>query len=252
MCTVSFLRLKQGYSLMMNRDESPLRPAPETVAQPVIDGPRGPRRALYPVDPKSGGTWVGVSDRGPAFCLLNQHPKDWEGRPGLASRGRLVPLALSADTAITGLERVAGEELKDTAPFLMVGVDGQEAPLSLRWDGRQLERRLYPDQPGLWTSSSFEPEAVDQARRALFHQRLAALPGDVEDAALLSLQESFHFSQEPCPGPVAVWMTRPDACSVSYTHVLMLPKQGLLRYLDRRGHEAGQEPLVLSLGRPIP
>nr|HTB35218.1 NRDE family protein [bacterium] len=90
MCTVSFLRLRQGYSLMMNRDESPLRPAPETLAQPVLDGPGGPRRVLYPVDPSSGGTWIGVSERGPGFCLLNQHPQGWRHRPGLASRGRLL------------------------------------------------------------------------------------------------------------------------------------------------------------------
>jgi len=252
MCTVSFLRLKQGYSLMMNRDESPLRPAPETVAQPALEGPSGARRVLYPVDPSSGGTWVGLSERGTGFCLLNQHPPGWQRLAGRSSRGRLVPLALAADTAIAGLERVASEDLAGTAPFLMLGVDEGQAPLSLRWDGRQLERRLHPEGSGLWTSSAFEPGAVDLARQELFQRRLSALPQDAEDAAVLELQEAFHFSQEPAPGPLAVWMTRDDARTVSYTHLLMLQKQGVLRYLDRQAKEQGGTPLVIALARPIP
>ncbi|HTB34720.1 MAG TPA: NRDE family protein [bacterium] len=252
MCTVSFLRLKQGYSLMMNRDESPLRPAPETLAQPVLDGPSGPRRVLYPVDPSSQGTWVGMSERGASFCLLNQHPQGWKRRPGLQSRGRLLPLALAADTAIAGLERVAGEDLSATAPFLLVGVDETQAPLSLIWDGQALERRLHVEGPGLWTSSAFQPQAVDQARQAQYQRCLAGLPLDVDDAGLLAAQEAFHYSEEPEPGPVAVWMTRSDARTVSYTHVLMVPKQGLLRYLDREAKEMGQSALVVAIARPIP
>ena len=252
MCTVSFLRLKQGYSLMMNRDESQSRPAPETLAQPVLEGPSGPRRVLYPVDPSSQGTWVGMSDRGTSYGLLNQHPEGWQRRPGLQSRGRLVPLALAADTAIAGLERVASEDLTDTAPFLMLGVDEGQAPLSLRWDGRALERRLYLEGPGLWTSSAFEPAAVDAARQELFQRCLSALPEDAEDAAMLELQEAFHYSQEPAPGPLAVWMTRDDARTVSYTHLMMLQKQGVLRYLDRQAKDQGQAPLVIALARSIP
>ncbi|HXC62875.1 MAG TPA: NRDE family protein, partial [bacterium] len=224
----------------------------ETLAQPVLEGPSGPRRVLYPVDPGSQGTWVGMSERGTSYGLLNQHPEGWQRRRGLQSRGRLVPLALAADTAIAGLERVASENLADTAPFLLVGVDEGQAPLSLRWDGRELERRLYPEGPGLWTSSAFEPKAVDAARQELFQCRLSALPRNAEDADVLALQEAFHFSQEPEAGPWAVWMTRDDARSVSYTHLMMLQKQGVLRYLDRKAKDQGEAPLVIALARSIP
>jgi hypothetical protein len=251
MCTVSFLRLKQGYSLMMNRDESPLRPAPQTLAQPVLDGPSGPRRVIYPVDPSSQGTWVGASERGASFCLLNQHPTGWKRRPGLASRGRLLPLALAADTAIAGLERVAEEDLSATAPFLLVGVDEDHAPLSLLWDGQSLDRRLHLEAPGLWTSSAFQPDAVDLARKDQYQRCLAAFPPDLDDAGLLAAQEAFHFSQEPGPGPMAVWMTRDDARTVSFSHVLMLSKQALLRYLDREAKEAGEAAAVVAVGRSI-
>ena len=252
MCTLSFLRLQQGYSLMMNRDESPSRPAPETLAQPVLEGPSGPRRVLYPVDPASQGTWVGISERGTSFALLNQHPDGWTRWPGMVSRGRLLPLALAADTAIAGLERVAQEDLSATAPFLLVGVDEQQAPLSLRWDGQTLDRRLHLEAPGLWTSSAFQAQAVDQARQGQFQRCLAALPQDVDDAGLLAAQEAFHFSQEPEPGPLAVWMTRDDARTVSVTQALMLSKQAVLRYLDRPAKERGEPALVLALARPIP
>jgi hypothetical protein len=252
MCTVSFLRLKQGYSLMMNRDESPLRPAPETLAQPVLEGPSGPRRVLYPVDPSSQGTWIGMSERGAAFCLLNQHPQGWQRRAGLQSRGRLLPLALAADSSIAGLERVATEDLSATAPFLMVGVDEDQAPLSLYWDGQALDRRAHLEAPGLWTSSAFQPAAVDQARQDQYRRCLSDLPADIDDAGILAAQEAFHYSELPEPGPMAVWMTRADARTVSYTHVLMQAKQGTLRYLDRSSKEAGLAALVVAIGRSIP
>ena len=41
MCTLSYLRIPNGYSLMMNRDESPLRPQPEQIKQPVLHGDDG-------------------------------------------------------------------------------------------------------------------------------------------------------------------------------------------------------------------
>ncbi len=234
---------------MMNRDESPLRPKPEDIKQAVLEGAEGVgRRVIFPVDPNSQGTWIGANDKGVVIALMNQHPKGYTRPVKTQSRGRLVPEALKAVSAITALERIAALDLSATPPFMALGFDDQGAPLSLRWDGAHLERRLYADGALELSSSSFEPDDILPRREAQFDLMLKSVEG--KDAAeVLDAQQAFHFSEEPAPGPVAVWMTRDDARTVSYTHLLVQPKTTLLRYLDREAKEAGEGPVDVRLSR---
>jgi uncharacterized protein with NRDE domain len=118
MCTVSFLRIPNGYSVMMNRDESPLRPKPEDIKQAVVEGAEGVgRRVIYPVDPSSQGTWIGANDKGVVIALMNQHPQGYTRPAKAVTRGRLVPEALKALSAITALERIAALDLSATPPL---------------------------------------------------------------------------------------------------------------------------------------
>lgn len=249
MCTLSILRLKSGYSFMMNRDESPARPQPDQIRQATVEGEGAEaRRVLYPVDPSSNGTWVGANDKGVVLALMNQYPAGYEKPPKTDSRGRLIPEGLRAGTAITALERVAALDLGATPPFLLVGVDEEGAPLSLGWDGKHLERKLYPDGALQLSSSGFQPNEVLPAREAQFDLALQAIEGK-DEPEVLAAQEAYHFSQEPEPGATAVWMTRPEARTVSFAHYLVLPKKIHLRYLDREAHDAQEAPVVLQLAR---
>ncbi len=249
MCTLSFLRVPQGYSLMMNRDESPQRPKPEQIRQASIEGADAAlRRVVYPVDPASNGTWVGANDKGVVLAVMNQHPHGYQRPTKAQSRGRLIPEGLKAGTAIHALERIAVLDLGSTPPFLVLGLDEESAPLSLAWDGQHLERRLYADGALELSSSSFEPNDVLPTREAQFDLMLKSIEG--QDAAeVLAAQEAYHFSQEPQPGARAVWMTRDDARTVSFSHFLIQPKQVLLRYLERDAKEAGEAPVDVRLAR---
>jgi hypothetical protein len=249
MCTLSFLRLKSGYSFMMNRDESPKRPKPEQIRQASIEGVDGAvRRVLYPVDPGSSGTWVGTNDQGVVLALMNQYPAGYQRPEGALSRGRLIPEGLRAGTAITALERVAAMDLKSTPPFLLVGADEQGAPLSLGWNGEHLERKLYPDGALELSSSGYQPHEVLPAREAQFDLMLQGIEGR-DEAEVLAAQEAYHFSQEPEPGPLAVWMTRADSRTVSFSHFLIQPKLIFLRYWDRDAKEAGEAAAEIRLSR---
>jgi len=249
MCTVSFLRLKQGYSLMMNRDEQPSRAKPEQIRQANVEGSEGgTRKVIYPVDPSSGGTWVGANGQGVALALMNQYPEGYKRPEKTETRGRLIPEGLRAGTAIHALERVAALDLGLTPPFILIGVDEESAPLSLRWDGAKLERRLYPDGALELSSSGYKPGEVLPLREGQFDVMLKGIEGQGE-AEVLAAQEAYHFSQEPEPGPLAVWMTRPDSRTVSFTHALVLPEKIFLRYLDRDAHEAGEAAVALQLKR---
>lgn len=245
MCTLSILRLRQGYSLMMNRDESPLRPPAGSIA-PLRDE-QGAVQALFPLDPLSQGSFVGVNRAGVSFALLNQHPSGYQRPDVTLSRGRLIPLALGAANAGAGLERVAALDLSNTPPFLLVGVDDESAPLSLRWDGKALQRRLHEDGAYQTSSSSVQPEQALPARRRAFDRMLAGLDG-LDDAVSLGAQEDYHFSQDP-PGALAVWMQRKDAESVSYSHALVLPRRVILRHQLRADRDAERPVLQHRLDR---
>lgn len=241
MCTLSLLRLRQGYSLMMNRDESPSRPPATEMAG--LAGGDGVVTALYPVDPPSQGSFIGVNAAGVSFALLNQHPEAYAAPEGLQSRGRLLPLALAASTAGGGLERVAAEDLSRTAPFMLVGVDEAGAPLSLRWDGRELQRRMHAD--GAWQTASTRllgSEILPQRARA-FDRALVGL-AERDDAGILEAQQAYHLDAEQ-----RVWLGLAELQSVSLSHCLVLPQKVFLRHWLRADLETGLEARQASLVR---
>jgi hypothetical protein len=241
MCTLSLLRLRQGYSLMMNRDERRTRALSPGLRR-ADDG-----ASLFPLDPPSGGTWVGLNRGGAAYALLNQDAGDWSAPPQTESRGRLVPVALGAQQAIAGLERVAALDLSATPPFLLLGVDEGQGPLTLRWDGQALERRLFEGPVFQVSSSTFASAEVLAARRARYEAWAATLDPE-DEAGNLAGQEAYHRSQEP-PGPLAVCMSRPDAQTLSLTHFLVLPRKAFGRYAGRPALDAGLELEALELER---
>ena len=74
------------WRLACNRDELTARAAalPPTITR------IGPRLAIMPVDPDSGGTWIGVNDAGLACALLNVH-RCSRVVPATLSRGTIIP-----------------------------------------------------------------------------------------------------------------------------------------------------------------
>ena len=111
-----------------------------------------------------------------------------------------------------------------------------------------MERRLYADGALELSSSGFQPDEVLPMREAQFDLALQTVEG--KDAAeVLAMQEAFHLSEKPEPGPHAVWMTRPESRTVSLTHFLVQPKRIVMRYWDREAREAGEAPALLQLTR---
>ncbi len=92
---------------------------------------------------------------------------------------------------------------------------------------------------------------IEQAlgfRRRAFDGVLEALTPD-DEAAVLAAQQGYHLSEAPYPGPLAVWMTREDARTVSFSHVLVRPGHVTLRHWLREDREGGREPRQHSLAR---
>lgn len=171
MCTLTYLPHQNGFAMASSRDEMRTRGA---MARPVHDQTL---RALYPVDERSGGTWVLTSAAGFSLSLLNGgHVRHEPGGPYRHSRG-LIPLRFAEAGGLTPfLDTFDPEGIE---PFTLVAIG--HAPRSLTaivWTGGVLERiDLDPEQPRIWSSSTLY-DARMKADRAIWFADAVTAEGD--------------------------------------------------------------------------
>ena len=224
MCTLTVVPLPgPRVRLAFNRDERPTRAAglpPETRA---VAG----RRAVFPTDPESGGTWLAVNDAGLVLAALNVTPPGGKGPVGRVSRGTVIPALLGCDSPAAALEAV-GRVLRypDFAPFRLVLV-GDGVLADVRWDGREamVLSRLLGGTPVLFTSSGLGDDLAEGARRPLFDELFAG-PPDGWAAA----QDAFHRHTWPGREHLSVNMTRPTARTVSHAVIEVTPAAVVFTY----------------------
>jgi hypothetical protein len=172
----------------------------------------GPRRALMPVDPQSGGTWIAANDAGLVFVLLNASG----GSPAPAravSRGTIIPTLVGCGTVSLALAQARRIRVDRCAPFRLLIIDRDEI-VDCRPHGDRLHhRRSGLRSAMLRTSSGLGDAVVAGPRRALFH-RTVTTACDARAA-----QDLYHRHQWPGRDAISVNMRRPDAATVSRTVV---------------------------------
>lgn len=219
MCTVTIVPLADtgGLRLVSSRDEQRTRPAsswPVRVRLGTLD-------AVMPIDPRGGGTWIGVNSAGVAATLLNATGPGWPAT-GARSRGEIVPWVLRAASLDEALDRAANLSTADLAAFTLVlcgaGPAGPRAGV-VRWRGASLDVQpiVAVRGPLLWASSGLGDHLVAGPRAELWSQMLAAGrdPADV--------QRRFHDHRWPAAPHLSVRMSRTDARTVSRTSVDLHP-----------------------------
>ncbi len=246
MCTVSIIPLRyarrrgqepvHGFRLVTNRDEQRSRTAALPPRWHLTDTPgEGGAcvRALFPTDSVGGrgGTWIGVTERGLALCLLNGNPRPYPPLPPaerLVSRGVIVPrLAARAADASTAARAVEHLDLDVFAPFTLLAVDlrgpggadggaggrgGEPRVFRVEWDRRDVRRSEYASMPVCAVSSGLGDSLV-QPRIALFDQLVTA------EGARPEVQDRFHRHVWRGRPEISVMMSRADARTVSVTTV---------------------------------
>ncbi len=222
MCTVTILREGDRVRLACNRDEA--------LARPPAVAPRlyrlGPRRALLPLDPLSGGTWVAASDAGLGMALLNVNPATPPTVfPECRSRGSIIPLLLHTGSLSEAIELACALPPWRYAPFRLVLVDREEMAEVVA-DGRRiaLARRAALTEPLLFTSSGLGDHLVEGPRRRLFEAHLSAAVDRP------SQQDAFHRHHWPDRPHLSVCMRRTGAATVSFTSIEILPDRVSLSY----------------------
>lgn len=211
MCTVTLVPTSETIRLACNRDELRSRP----VALPPRIEQFGPRRALLPIDPNSGGTWMAVNDAGLAMTLLNVNaqPRITDDAAS-QSRGSIIPSLLHCDAPLSAAFTALTLDPTRYAPFRLVLVNRHEgvevhsggARIRLAW-------RIGLRNPNLFTSSGLGDQLVETPRRKLFLE-VFEQPGDP-----FKHQDAFHRHRWVDRPHLSVCMDRPDARTVSHTVV---------------------------------
>ena len=232
MCTVT-LRWDAGSLLLtMNRDERYDR-APEEEPR-RIPGEPGRPAWLAPFDSASGGTWIGVNERGVCGCLLNGYePEDEKLRkdPSIPSRGSIVPRILEEQDGVGPARLPAALDFSAYPSFTML-VASKDGGEIVRWRrGSGLTREDIVPGWTFLTSSSWKEPDVALWRRWVFDAW--RVEGEPEIDGLPAL----HLNAGAAADAGAVFMTRAESATRSITQVRIDPGSGtaVLKWWPRRG-----------------
>ncbi|OBQ54670.1 hypothetical protein VQ01_11020 [Tamlana sp. s12] len=169
MCTVSLFPVNAtDFILTSNRDESPDRPAVNPSFSSVEN-----TKLLYPKDPMSGGTWIGISGKKRLVCVLNGgfalHERKATYR---RSRGLVAKDLMLMEYVV---EEIENYNFKDIEPFTIVIVDWKTHLqfFELVWDGEERHFEKLPLKPRIWSSSTLYTEAMKKERQCWFHDFLS-------------------------------------------------------------------------------
>lgn len=241
MCTVSLISVDDTLRLICNRDELRSRPP---ALPPTVISHRGVR-AIMPVDPESGGTWVAATEAGLAFALLNVNAQaeatgtcSPEGdHPAARSRGEIVPQLLACRSVEEVVSAATAIDRSAYRPFRLIvasrGLAINVAP------GNQAVGRWPLTSPLMFTSSGLGDTLVEAPRQALF-QRMVRHGADLAER-----QNRFHLHRWRARPHLSVLMSRADACTVSRTIVEVGPGHVLLTYFARPSEISSGTTLTL-------
>ncbi len=238
MCTVTWWRDAGHYEVFFNRDERKTR----GVEQPPAIR-EASSRLVSALDSDSGGTWLAVNGRGLTCGVLNHYVADRKlgALTGPLSRGRLPRMVLAMDDPSQEAFHLGGALLARLRPFhlLVWRPDGND--FRATWDGVELKLGALDMSDRPQTTSSFQSVKVCNARREAFQ----SLGAEIDRKTL----RAYHFTTAE-DGAYGVRMNRPDAQSMSFSHIIVTPGTVTYRYEPhpREGLALG-EPSEIQLSR---
>lgn len=221
MCTLSFIPVRGGFHLLMNRDEQRSRP----VARPPRLHPSGKLKAIYPSE-QGGGTWIGINNEGLCAGLINRYSKPRLTACQAFSRGLIIPTLLAARNREEAAFLLRSLPLDKLNPFRLFLFDARERGItSLSSDGTSLEEQKLPWERSHWFSSGYDEPTAMRIRG-----KVAENASGESDAGTLAWLRRLHRSHDPEEGPFSICMHREDACSVSMTEVTLVNAKATLTY----------------------
>jgi len=166
MCTVSFVKSFDKVIITSNRDEKVIRPSAIAPQNYIIKG----KNVIFPKDPKAGGTWYVVDEKGSVLVLLNgASEKHQFKRAYRKSRGLIVLDLISCVSTRDFWEEI---DLENIEPFTLVLFQNQQL-FQLRWNGDVKESlELNCDEKHIWSSSTLYSADIRKERSNTFYSFL--------------------------------------------------------------------------------
>jgi hypothetical protein len=242
MCTVSFIRHKDGFSLTSNRDEQYER---ETLYPKIYQ--ENNLNIVYPKDVLAGGTWIATSDTKVSVCLLNGAFKKHKRQlPYDRSRGKVLMERFEYASNMSFVEKVV---LDNVEPFTLLMIDHNNFLdfVELVWDGNQKHvRDIDTNQHHIWASSTLYNEEQKLMRQQWFSDFL-------RNKEELSYKEiiDFHTGSYVKDTSYDIVMERPEIKlkTVSVSQINITQKEKSFFYLDTPANRT--EKLNLELCKPV-
>jgi len=230
MCTVTlFPQGNHQYILTSNRDVAPDRHADELLSQ-TING----QKIVYPKDPKAGGTWIAIGEKGRMVCLLNGgFIKHVVSPPYKKSRGLIVLDSFEWDSFEAFAKKY---DFDNVEPFTLIGINPSEGYFELKWTGQmRFLRKLDNNMPIIWSSSTLYDRSIRLRRKTWFDQWL--LEKNTSPEAIID----FHLNggeQDPVNGFI---MNRSNkVCTTSISQVVYKNQKTRIRHTDLITDESTQ------------
>ena len=221
MCTVSIVPVADGCRMVCNRDERRTRAA----AHPPRAFPTEVSRAIYPQDPVSGGTWIGVNDDGLMVALLNRTAVGTTSRVSPPrSRGSIVPMLLAFTSIAEAMHAYDAIDITQVEPFRILMAHRSSVAV-ITGDRAHSHSEVFPLLgPVMFTSSSLGDAVVETPRLRLFELLVLADPDWMRG------QFRFHRHRWAERPAISVHMARQDAITVSRTTIDVTSRDINLHY----------------------
>ena len=235
MCTVTWMREHDSYSLFCNRDERWTR-------KPALGPQKGELRGvkyIAPLDGDHGGSWIAVNQLGLTLCLLNRYG---EMQPDetrtYISRGLLLIGLVDSRNTQQVTTRIHDHDLTQFRPFNLLAVSREAEVMLMEWTGSKYTLNKKAKDLLPLTSTSLTEPSIASTRKAQFRSLTSGRP-------TRSLLDQFHRSHIPARGPSSVCMHREGAKTMSLSKVLVEKGEIIFEY------EAGSpcEPETLQVAR---
>ncbi len=247
MCTLTWTHrvdgAHRGYRLFFNRDE--LRSRGPEVA-PSFEQQRGVSY-VAPSDSDAGGTWIAVNEFGLTVCLLNGYVESrGPARGHWTSRGQLVRSLADLPTITAAWNRLSPAALVEYPPCVVVIVPPEGRGLVARWDGLDVVLDGQGERQLPVTSSSYEQNGVQAARRETYRTMVAEPGGDAPPDAE-SLRAFQNYVTPEGPTAYTPTMARPDAATRSQCIVEVDETEVRFLHVPGAPHETrASAPTVLA------
>lgn len=224
MCTVTYIPQSENtFILTHSRDEQVLR----GIASPPVVRKINGIKHIFPVDPKGGGTWIGIGENNRVACLLNGGTKKHISHPPYRhSRGLIIPDLFNYESFASFYSNYSFEGLE---PFTLIVLENKQL-FEIRMEEKIVRiRELDRNIPHIYSSSTLYSPEIAHDRKLEFHEWLKTQESFTQ-GEMIKLHSEFRYELLNSEKPVnnnAILKT------VSTTSILKNETNADVLYFDR-------------------